>query len=184
LSRKKNDSDKPDSKALAKREPFGPISSVCRYVKGGKNEFMRLAAMASQIEPELAGVIETWEGLGPTAQNRTTIEEICLAKDIDPAHFCGVVVEAAVKFRDNATFLIAALNMPDVVEKSVEFALKQDGFKDREALMKHAGFVPTPQGQRINILNQSSAKAGAEAEANAQRGLPTFERSMLELEDE
>lgn len=163
---------------------MGPISSVCRYIKGGKQEFMRLAVMASQIEPELAGIVEVWEGLTIPAQNRTSIEEICLKRDIDPGHFCGVVVEAAVKFRDNATILIAALNLPDVVQHSIQFAKNKEGFRDREALMKHAGFVPTPQGQRINILNQANAKAGAEAEANAERGLPTFERTISALDDD
>jgi hypothetical protein len=170
--------------ALAKREPLGPISAVCKYIKGGKQEFMRLAVLASQIEPALAVVVETWEGMNDPLQRKITIEEICRQKDVDPGHFCGVVVEAAMKFRDNATILIAALNLPDVVQRSVEFAKQKEGFKDREALMKHAGFVPTPQGQRINILNQANAKAGAEAEANAERGLPTFERTMAELEDD
>jgi len=184
LSKKKNDSEKPDSKALAKREPFGPISSVCRYIQGGKQEFMRLAVLAGQIEPELMCVVEDWEKLRVPAQQVTTIESLCLAREIDPSHFCGVVVEAAVKFRDNATYLIAALNMPDVVEKSVKFAKSKDGFKDREALMKHARFVPVPVGSHISVSAQAAAKANSESDANAERGLPTFERTMTELEDE
>lgn len=145
---------------------------------------MQLARLASQIEPELAGIVETWENLTVPARKITTIESICVEKNVDPGHFCGVVVEAAIKFRDNATYLIAALNMPEIIQQSVKFAKRPEGIRDREAFMKHSGFLPTPQGSRVNILNQATANAAAQVEANVERGLPSFERSMSDLEEE
>ncbi|HEY0800682.1 MAG TPA: hypothetical protein VGD54_07550 [Steroidobacteraceae bacterium] len=155
-----------------------------RFIKGGRLEFMALARLAPAIEPELAQVIEAWDKLSKTGQRDTTIESLCLTRQVDPLHFLSVVAEASMKFRDNSTLLIAALNMPEVVMQSIKFAKQPEGFKDREALMKHSGFIPTPTGSRINILNSASAKAGAQSEANVERGLPSFEQSMSDLEDE
>jgi hypothetical protein len=145
---------------------------------------MELARLAPQIEPELACLIEDWDKLTPAGKVSTRIEDICRARQIDAMHFFSVVNEAAMKFRDNASLMIASINMPGLVQKSVEYGMEREGFKDRQAIFQHSGFVPTPQGTRINILNQNSAKAAAQAEATVDRGLPSFEASITELDEE
>jgi hypothetical protein len=117
-------------------------------------------------------------------KRRTRIEEICASHNIDAMHFFSVVNEAAMKFRDNATLMIASMNMPGLVEKSIKYGMQKEGYRDRQMMFQHAGIVPTPQGTRINILNQNSARAAAQAEANVERGLPSFEKSIADMENE
>ena len=162
----------------------GPITAVFKFLNGGKMAFMEIARLAPQIEPELACILGDWDGMSEHLKRRTPIERICKAHDIDPMHFFSVVNEAAMKFRDNATLMIASLSMPALVEKSVQIGLTKDGHRDRKMMFEHAGFVPVPQGTRISILNQNSAKAAAQADANVERGLPSFERSISDMENE
>jgi hypothetical protein len=145
---------------------------------------MELARLAPQIEPELAVLIEEWDRLTPTGKRTNRIEDLCAAHQIDPCHFFSVVNEAAMRFRDNATLMLSSMHAPALLEKSIEFGMEKDGFKDRQAVLQGAGVFPSPQGTRINILNNNSAKAAAQAEANVQRGLPSFEASMSDLESD
>lgn len=145
---------------------------------------MQMAKLAPQIEPELACIVDDWENLNAKGKQKRSVEDICAAHNIDPLHFFAVVNEAAMKFRDNATLLIASMNMPALVQTSAQVGLTQEGWRDRKMMFEHSGFVPIPQGTRINILNQNSAKAAAQADANVERGLPSFERSISDMEEE
>lgn len=145
---------------------------------------MEIAKLAPQIEPELAVVLEDWESLSTSGKLRSCIEDLCSARNIDPWHFFSVVNEAAMKFRENATLMIASMNAPGLLEKSVEYGMQKDGFKDRQAVLQSAGVFPSPQGTRISILNQNSARAAAQSDANVERGLPSFERSILDMEEQ
>jgi hypothetical protein len=143
---------------------------------------MEFARLAVHIEPALAEIVDSYETLRPALQAKVSIDEICVKHGVDPIHFIGVVGEAALKYGNNSAILIASLEFPAVVNKSVKQALKPEGFKDREALMKHHGFIPTPHGTHINV----NATAGARADSSTapeSKGLPSFERSMRDTDD-
>ena len=156
--------------------PQGVIASICKRLQGGKHTFMELARFAPEIDPNCAPVIEEWDRV---AGNKKTVslDTICRVKGVDPFHFLGAVAEAAVKYRDNASVIIAALSLPNVIERSVKTALTKDGFKDREALMKHAGFLPVPSGNvfvnKVAGVVQNAAREDGETPA-----LPSFEKTI------
>ena len=145
-------------------------------IAGGRETFMSLARLAPQIEPALAGFIEEWDRLRPHAKKCVDLDQMCIQKEIDPAHLISVAAEAAVRFRDNACLIIAALNLPSIVERSIKSALAPAGWRDRKMLFEHARFVPVQQGARIAIKNE--ANASAEANNSGGRGLPTHERTI------
>lgn len=159
-----------------------PIGMLANKLFGGKSAFMEFARLAVHIEAGLAPIVEAYENLPDRLRAAVSIDELCVKYDVDPLHFIGVVGEAVQKYGNNAAIVIAALNFPGVVEKSVKQALKPDGFKDREALMKHHGFIPTPHGTSISVQANAAARADASA-APESKGLPSFERTMRELDD-
>lgn len=145
---------------------------------GGKESLMELARLAPEIDPKLAGVIEDWDRLNPTGKKGVSLDLLCKQKNIDPFHFLGVIAEASIKYRDNASVVIAAMSLPKIVETSVKAAMKvKTGFKDREALMKHAGFLPVPAGATFvnNLQNKVETNVG---EAPASGHLPSFEKTI------
>lgn len=137
---------------------------------------MELAQFAPQLDQGCAPVIEEWNRL--CGQKKTvSIDTICQAKGVDPFHFLGVVCEAAVKYRDNASLIIAALSMPNVIERSVKTALTKDGFKDRELLAKHSGFIPVPAG--ATFVNTFAAKVEQNNEGGTPGAtIPSFENTI------
>lgn len=156
-----------------------PIALLTTQITGGKARFMEFARLALHIEPGLAPVVESYEGLTHWKRSAVSIDELCVCHGIDPLHFIAVVAEAALKYGNNSAILIAALQFPEVIVKSVEEALKSDGFQDREALMKHHGFIPTPHGTSVNVQANIAARSAA---APATKGLPSFEESMKQLD--
>ena len=154
--------------------PQGIIASICKRLVGGKGTFMDLARFAPEIEPGCAPVIEEWKRLSASKQT-INLDLICKVKGIDPFHFLAVVAEAAIKYRDNASVIIAAMSMPQVVERSVKTALTKDGVKDREMLFRHAHFVPVPSG--ATFVNTFAAKV-QNANGGESPALPSFENTI------
>jgi len=153
-----------------------------QQLKGGKAQFMEFAHLAVHIEPELAPIVEDFDKLNSGLKASVSIDEICAVRGVDPLHFIAVVGEAALKFGNNGAILIAALHFPAVIGKSVKEAMTSKGFKDRELLAKHHGFVPTPHGTSISVQASAGARADASS-APESKGLPSFERSMREVDD-
>jgi hypothetical protein len=144
---------------------------------GGKLTFMELAHHAPELDPRVTSVIETWDGLTPTAKQAASLDAICKERNIDPYLFLGVVAAAAKKYADNSSVIIAALSLPNVVRKSIEHAMEKEGFKDREALMKHAGFLPVPAGATFVNTLQTKVETNVGVNAGSIR-LPSFEKTI------
>jgi len=159
----------------------GVISEIAASLEGGKEEFMLLARYAPEIDPNIAPVIEEWNRLKKQPRLRVSLDAICKLKGIDPFHFLGVVAEAAIKYRDNASVILAAMALPKVVQQSIQVAMEKDGFRDREALMKHAGFLPVPAG--ATFVNSPSFKNEQVTQVDtASSALPSFEKSVKDLD--
>lgn len=169
---------------LERANGHAPVALLVRHLKGGKARFMEFAAYVPQIEPALAPVVEDYNSLKASLQKVVSIDALCRLHGVDPVHFIGVVAEAAIKFRDNASVTLIAISIPEVVERSIKEAMKPGGDKDRKMLFQHAGIIPVPAGQTINVGASASANAGAKAEVvePERRGLPSFERTMIETD--
>lgn len=144
---------------------------------------MEMARFASQIEPKLSPIIESYEKLTPPAQRTVDLDGLCKTHEVESSHFLAVVAEAAHKFSQNSSILVAALNMPMVVKKSISVAQTDEGHRDRKMLFEHAGFIPTSGGITITQI----AKANAASQANnsaTERGMSTFEADVTELEQD
>jgi len=162
----------------------GPIATLARQLEGGKFTFMDLAQLAPEIDPKVAPVIEGWNKLTEDAKKKTNLDEVCRKLKMDPFHFLAVVAEAAIKFRDNASVIMAGLSLPNIVEKSVAVGLTDEGWRDRRMMMQHSGFLPAPKG--ATFVNTFAARLEANQEVNTQSSaLPSFEKTVeiLEAED-
>jgi hypothetical protein len=93
------------------------------------------------------------------------IEAFCVAAKVSPLSILGILVGSIVRMGAAARTVIAMVNQPRVVQKSVDMALTDDGIADRELLAKATGFLPTPKGAQtiINVDNKSSATANAQS---------------------
>jgi hypothetical protein len=156
----------------------GPIASLCSFLKGGKLTFMEYAHYVHKIEPGLQRVIDEWDRWHPSMQKHIDLDQLCKSKGVDPIHFILVAAEAALRFRDRAIILIAAVNTPVVLNGAVREVLKRQGTKERREFRQHYGALPIPNG----APDQIAARAEINREKNNadEAKFPTIERTILE----
>jgi hypothetical protein len=100
----------------------------------------------------------------PTALARSVpLEAFCLAARVSPLRVVEIITAIAVRLSVQSSAIIAAVTHPQVVEKTVDMALTDDGEADRATLHRATGFLPTPKGAQTNITVTQNAHAAAAA---------------------
>jgi hypothetical protein len=108
---------------------------------------------------------QTYYGLPKVHRAGLPIEAFCVAAAVPPLHVLEVLTATVIRLGAQASTIVAAVNHPRVVQKTIDVALTDDGVRDREMLHKHANFLPTPAGARTNIVVTQNASATAAAQA-------------------
>ena len=161
----------------------GTLACACRHLEGGIAAFVNFARAAQSNDPTLAQFLEAWDGLEAQAQqDPSQADALCRRLRLSPLEVLRAVVQAAVEFCTLTSGLMACLALPEMVEKTIQFASMQKGFRDRELLYRTTGMVDTPGG--ISIVNQVAARAQAKnIQAGGQMFVP-FEQDVLEVDEE
>jgi hypothetical protein len=118
---------------------------------------------------EARKVREAYYSIPSYMRKRLRIETFCVAAGVSPLTILEILTATLVRLGAQASRVIAAVNHPRVVAKTVEMALTDTGVSDRNVLHKHAGFLPTPGGARtqITVTQQANATASSQAAAIA-----------------
>lgn len=141
-----------------------PLSGALRELPGGWRALITLfRAVKPEPEDDRAKVLAAYEEMIVTQATRP--EEIADAAGISHAHLLGLVSETLYELQLPTAHIIRNSNFGELMKKTVVFAKRQDGFKDREMLFKGLGEVPLPQG--ATIINHPTAIAGASSRAAA-----------------
>jgi|SRR5208282_4564611 len=155
--------------------PHGPGADLYRawplYLEASESDDARMVMVAYRSIPRhLARTLD--------------IEAFCLAGGVSPVRILEILVGVAVRFGAQASTIIAAVNHPRVVEKTVEMALTDGGVDDRTTLHKATGFLPAPKGAHTNITIAQNASATATG-GNAQAAVvaPPPEQTIRRLVD-
>lgn len=152
--------------------------------------------LASDDHPDAKKVLLAYHSLPHYCRHLLSIEAFCVAAKVSPLSILGILVGTIVRKGASGRTIIAMVNQPRVVQKSVEMALTDEGIADRELLAKATGFLPSPKGAQtiINVDNKSSATAQAASVAapppeqtvrtlvdmfNEARGLPPASARIL-----
>lgn len=109
--------------------------------------------------------LDAVDAIGKRAADAMPIEAYCLTADVPTMTILEILVGVVVRQGAQASTIIAAVNHPRVVQKTVEMALTDDGIEDRNTLHKAVGFLPTPKGAQTTIQVTQNANAAATAQA-------------------
>jgi hypothetical protein len=93
------------------------------------------------------------------------IEAFCLAASVSPLRILEIITATCVRLGVQASTMVASINHPRIVEKTVEMALTDEGHLDRSDLHKAVGFLPTAKGSQTTIQVVQNAQANATAAA-------------------
>lgn len=158
----------------------GTLKSIINMLRGGQLALIGLVRTAAQTNTEAATFISKYDNLTHRVKNSsaTKLEDICTEMEIGWPRMVSWAMEAAMTTGQHLAAMKAALALPEVVEKSIKFAKQKDGYRDRDFLYRHSGFVPTPAGSSISIVNQIAANAQAKNEGGA--AFVPFEQDVID----
>lgn len=94
-------------------------------------------------DPECCKVLGAYLSVPESYRRLLPAEAFCHAAGVSPWRILESIAAVAVRQGAEASAVLAAIMQPRVVEKAVERALGDNGFKDSLMLSKAVGFVPT-----------------------------------------
>lgn len=153
------------------RAPYGP---------GGDLQTAWPHYLAASEAEEARKVLAVRASIPAICSKALPIEAFCLAASVSPLRILEILTATCVRMGAQASTLIAAINHPRVVEKTVEMALTDAGTEDRATLHKHAGFLPIARGPQTTVNVNASASANAAAQVVA---APPPEQTIRRLTD-
>lgn len=116
-------------------------------------------------DPSARKVLESYYSTLKSYRSVLPIEAFCVAAGVSPFRILELLTGALVRVGATASTIVAAVNHPRVVQKTVDMALTDDGHDDRSDLHKAVGFLPTAKGSQTTIQVVQNASAAAPAHA-------------------
>jgi hypothetical protein len=159
-----------------------PVGALLKCVPGGwRKMFEMFAQLDLGPDDPRVRLILAWNTLSPKERAATTPEKLCEMISISPGRLIGLLSETAYELEQSTSVLERAIHHQELVRKSVSFAKRRDGFKDREMLFKSSGFLPSPHGSTQNVNVSTIAAARAEATTPRDLSLESMEEDTIEL---
>ncbi len=156
-----------------------------RKMPGGREnfiEYVRLAAMDS--DEDAKKFLLCFDDLSPTHQKTCSFDDVCYASGVKIVDMLKMVTAIAFSVNVDIANFVAAMSHPDVVKASVSAAKRRGGYRDREMLMSHHGFLPKRGGTSIQVNASSRSDASAEAASQAAAAAAAEQSSLPKFRDE
>lgn len=157
-----------------------PMSRITKHLPGGKETFIEYIRLLDSPDPRYHVLLEKWDESSPKEKDRLSLDGLARMADISPGELLGKVAQIAYEHNTDLANFLASVHQPDIVAHTIERAMTDDGFRDRELILKAVGFAPTPQGPNILIQNRLSQQAAA-GDGGEKMGLVPFEDKVVEM---
>ena len=119
-----------------------PLSLLVRKLEGKRAEAIGL--LRSSEDPAARAFLQVYDDAPTASRNQLPLEAFCIAAGIPNRRLWEVI--AGEKFERDAMVCAAIVgtNLPEIMQKTVEFAKEPTRWRDRMALLSATGFLPTP----------------------------------------
>jgi hypothetical protein len=124
----------------------GQLRRIARHVNLGVQPEDQSAAfdlLQSSEDDEARKVWNAYNSVPESYRRLLPAEAFCHAAGVSPARVLEAIAAVAVRQGAQASAIIASVMHPRVVSKTIERALQDDGVKDRMALHRATGFLPS-----------------------------------------
>lgn len=138
--------------------PYGPGSDVARSWPW---------YLETSDHPDAKKLLSVYFSTFKIHRRVLPVEAFCVAANVSPLRILEIITATCVRLGAQASNIVAAVNHPRVVQKTVEMALTDEGVEDRAMLHKAAGFLPQPKGSQTNITIAANAQSNSAAQAAA-----------------
>jgi hypothetical protein len=93
-------------------------------------------------DPDARKVLSVYRSIPRSYRRLLSPESFCLAAGVSPWRVLESIVVAAVRLGTQGSILLAAIELPAVVDKLVAKALSDKGAAARTTFLKATGFLP------------------------------------------
>jgi hypothetical protein len=102
--------------------------------------------LLSSADPDGRKVAKLYLSVPASHRRLLPPQAFCQAAGVSPYRVLEIITGAAVRFGAEASMVLAATMLEDVVQKLIDKALQPDGDKDRELYFRLAQYLPTRCG--------------------------------------
>ena len=129
-------------------------------------------------EPEAQAIVRLQRRMPASWLRDIPLEAYAVWAKISPKKLFGLIAQEMMDESEKVVELLTRVRHPDVVQGSIDVALKPGGVKDREMLHKAVGFLPTPKNSStaINYRTHIAARANVAVLPPVE----TFARELME----
>ncbi len=121
--------------------------------------------LRASMDEDARKLMEVYQSIPKVLRGVLPLEAFCLAAGVSTLRVLEIITVTCVRAGATASAIIAHVNHPRVVEKTIEMALTNEGHDDRVILHKAVGFLPTPKGSQTTINLSAKAEATSQAQA-------------------
>jgi hypothetical protein len=155
------------SVAIGLSSSFIPKTNVQGALKKAKvKPSDAIDALRNSSREEAIAIITKFDLLSPSERKAVTIDHLIAATGIDVYSAMGAIVEATTREGANVSMLIAAVAHPQVMEKTVKFAMRADGFADRQLLHRSMSTTPVPKSTVNNVTMRDIRNTNVQLNGN------------------
>jgi hypothetical protein len=101
-----------------------------------------LEYLRNSEDPDARKVVEAYYKVPESYRRLLRPEDFCHAAGVSPWQVLEFITVVVVRERAQVSAMLASLMLPRVVQKTVERALQDDGFRERRMMLKAVGFLP------------------------------------------
>ncbi len=120
-----------------------PISEMLKEIPNGIK--VALKAMRFSQSPMVRKFLYRWDRIPEKDRVGLPLEAVSIAAKVDPTHLLGEIMLAMREYSVSAVKLIGIAQHPEVMQKSIDSALTNEGVRDREMVHTMLGAL-APKG--------------------------------------
>jgi hypothetical protein len=123
--------------------------------------------LEASTDPDARAILRAYHLLPKYLSRAVPIESFCIAAKVSSVRALEIIVVTCMRLGVQAENIIAAVNRPRIVQKTVDMAMTDEGVEDRMMFHKATGFLPTPKGAQTTIQVVQSTQVSANAQVAA-----------------
>ncbi len=131
-------------------------------------------------DPLAPALLALRDKVGKACAATLPIEAFCCAAGAPTKRVLGLIVAEAFDESNTVSGLIAASRQHEVVQATVDEALKPSGTREREMVLKHSGFLPLPKTSIVNVRGNNAVVGGNQTNVAV---LPPVEDTVRRMSD-
>jgi hypothetical protein len=159
-----------------------PLSVAFRHIRPDWRRYIHFVDLAARKgDTAMARFRDCYQTLRPFDKVRCWPEQICDLAQVTPGELVGSVCRAIWESKAAESCMVSSIAHPELLLDTIQFAKKEENFRDRELFFRMAGSLPDRKGTSINIFNQAAGQVSDLPDLASRAKLRSFDEEVIEM---